>query len=396
MKKNIKEGIDVGNFKDFIHRDKRADIESGTHEILGVLPDDAQSYYETIVSDSYKKCIERLAHYTGASPQTVNLPAAMGQVVMAIKKTQAIEAKNVRFFENLALETVLELPEFKWVKQAYEDDEISFDVKLGVGELQNAISQSEEAAEEDEPQEDGGLSDVEQANIDIAQELMGDTEIKLRRKLANALTQGNAVNKMYLFNVVKEKLDAVNPDLVNLYGLVTSIVQVLYYAMPPGIEGAAAGGGNPEAALGSEEVTDEGDGKYRIKARGQTFPYLVHEIVKGIGEYLSLTPETKGEMRKDHLEGETQDIISGPELYKKLMGLIPSDKTDLYPAIKQRILSLDIPHIKEIFANGGKGRAVINKIIQDIENEMGPEDEPYKDSYADRTDEPDEEGGAFL
>ncbi|NBX87363.1 MAG: phosphoribosylformylglycinamidine synthase subunit PurL [Bacteroidetes bacterium] len=128
---------------------------------------------------------------------------------------------------------------------------------------------------------DNGLTVAENLNMQLNTMLSGDTDGKLRRTLANYMTQGDAVNKLFLFNIVSDKLDALSPNLSKKYGVLSAITQIGYYLTP---DFPITSDIVNMAAVGSEQVIPTGD-KYTIKARAMTFPYLVHELVKGIGDY---------------------------------------------------------------------------------------------------------------
>jgi hypothetical protein len=402
--KAIGEALNLGGKPDIINPEIKRDIESGNEEIVGAVP--SQEYLELIVSDSYRQLVDRVVHYTGIPENQIttrNMPSLLGQAFAALRRIKEIESRDARFFENLALDVVLEFPEFKYVKQAYESDMISFDISLGHGELENAIT---EPKQEEEPQEDNieqlihqadqeaaeeqpkneEATPTEEEEFDLASELMDDTEKKLRRRLANALMQGNATNKFYLFNMVAERLNQRDPSLVNLYGLTTSIPQLAYYFMPKGAEEQMIQGGADDFIAGSEEVSKEkGEDKVKIKVRGQTFPLLIHEIVKGIYEYLSITKATKNAAEtQDTVGKERMDVITGAPLWKKLAEMIPDDAQELIPRIYQDVINHhDIEEIKHILAGDDIGRRVMGEIIADIKEEMGPdedEEETYKDS----------------
>jgi hypothetical protein len=95
------------------------------------------------------------------------MPSLLGQAFAALRRIKEIESRDARFFENLALDVVLEFPEFKYVKQAYESDMISFDISLGHGDLENAIT---EPKQEEEPQEDNIEQLIHQADQEAAEE----------------------------------------------------------------------------------------------------------------------------------------------------------------------------------------------------------------------------------
>jgi hypothetical protein len=401
--KNLKEALDLGGKPDYINREIRRDIESGQEEILGALPEAAQEYLETIVSESYQQLVERLVHYTGVPENRINLPSVAGQAYAALQRVISIERRDPTFFENLALETVLGLPEFKFVQQAYEDELIEFDIRLGSAELENAITQegedgdtamqeaaealenAEQEAEEEQPDEEG-LTETEDADFNLAMEIMDETDKKLRRRLANTLTQGHAINKLYLFNIVAERLNGIDPNLVNNYGLISTVNQMGYYFAPKGTEESMLEN-NSDMIGGSEEVSkEEGSDKVIIKVRGVIFPNLIHELVKGIYEYLSLRPETKEvSQTQDTIGKERMDMIAGAPLWKKLTAMIPVEYQEYIPRIYQDVIDLpDIDDVKAVFRGDAEGQEIINSIINDIREEMGENDEDEDDIYRDQ------------
>ena len=128
--------------------------------------------------------------------------------------------------------------------------------------------------------------------------------------------------------MVRDQIDELNPELADMYGIASSIVQVLYYYAPPGIEGQAAQ--NTQSALGSAEAEpegrgEEGHGKYTIKARAMIFPFLVHEIIKGIMQwYNQHMDELRNVQRTSTLEEEGRKMREAQALVKKVIDLIPN------------------------------------------------------------------------
>lgn len=365
--RSFKEAIETGEHPDFIHPEKRKQLEAGTEEILGVLPEKAQDYYELIISDAYIKLLNRIQHYTKAPVTHENFPQLVSKIFSAFAKISEIESQNKAKLEKLAVQVVLDLPEFEFVKKLVESNRLKIIAKLGTPDLKNAVTQSEQEAQEKLTPDVDGLSDLEELNQIVAENLFDDTETKLRRRLANTLMQGNAVSKLYLFNLVKSKLDEMDKSLVYNYGLITTVAQLFYFATPP-IENFSLS--MIEAtAQGSEEVVPEGD-TYAIKALAKTFPYLVHEIVKGIYEYLALDPDktvpeaqVERKLKKDVIEQEVTDTIAGPELWNKIFELVGIDDQKYLPFIYQGVLSLPIDDIKKVFKGEKEGERLIQSLL---------------------------------
>jgi hypothetical protein len=182
------------------------------------------------------------------------------------------------------------------------------------------------------------------------------------------MTQGDAVNKLFLFNNVSEKLDQLSPNLSKKYGVLAAITQIGYYLTP---DFPITSDIVNMAAVGSEQVIPTGD-KYTIKARAMTFPYLVHELVKGIGDYISMDVASQEELDTETMDDEIKQIMAGPALDKIFRKLIPAEKIELLPIIKQLFYDKKTPiyKIKEILLGEPLGQIYMNDLITKAEELM--------------------------
>ena len=333
------------------------------NKILPGLPKEQQEYLIKINSDSYTELVDRVEALTGLTVTKANFPQLVGITMAALQEVQSIESKNKTTFEDMAMELVFSIPEFKIVEQAYLNDEISIDAKIAPAELQKLTN-----PEAEEPQEIEGLTNDEELNFKMAEFLETASDEDIRRRFANLMTTGGAVGKLTLFHMMADRLKRMNPKLPELYGILAAVVQLGYWITPFGVEKVAAS--NAETSAGSEEVTPEGD-RYIIKARGITFPYLVHELVKGIYEYLSLDPNQQIAMKKDTLEDETVDFMAGPGIYKAVVSYIPTDKQELIPIVQKKLVAMGPAEIREVLAKSAKGKEIMNGLIQQAEEEWG-------------------------
>jgi hypothetical protein len=324
-----------------------------------------------------------------------------------LNKIKRIEINNREKLEKLAVDLVLNLDEMKPVKDAINDGVLKIDAKItdAGGELENAITDLESKVkeaelkdEEGEPViEDEGLTEEEKLNIALAMNIMGEEEIKERKSFADILKYGESFNHLYSYNLVRDQLDEINPDLANMYGIVSAIVQVMYYYAPAGIEGMVKS--TPGAALGSAETEAEegrgegGEGVYTIKARAMTFSFLVHEIVKGISQYFIYREELRNVEKTTSLEDETRKARFAQEQVKQILELIPAPFVKHKYYIYQQLLDLPIEDLKEVQAGGGRARSIVSKIVKDMSDEFnldpetGEELEEYKDSDISDEDE---------
>ena len=358
----MNEAIDTGDTPGLFHPSKQAKYASplDIEQLFPNLGGDAKRYIETITSDSYKKTIERLERYTGKPARQFNVPSLMATIMAAMQKVQALQQGHEQKLEKLAVDIVLDLPEFKMFKQLTADGFIKFDVKLEDANLDNAITEQEKEEQQDQPQNENDITDGEELNMELAEQLKNADENVLKRQFANMVTQGNAVNKLYLFQLASDSLNKIDPTLVNLYGILSVIVQTSYYAVPDMPLTAAA----KDMAVGSEEIVPGKDGIYTIKARSPFFPYLIHEVVKGLYDYLSIDVVNQAQLGGETLDQEIIDIMTGPELYTNLSKMLPQKDIEYLPLVFKLLLGLDVSIIREVLTGGGKAQAYVERLLQ--------------------------------
>ena len=238
---------------------------------------------------------------------------------------------------------------------------------------ENSQGEQEQQEQQERPQNQNELTGGEELNIQLANQL---DDNNLKRQFANMITQGNAVNKLYLFQLASDSLNKIDPNLIKLYGIMSVMVQASYYAIPDmPLTNAMKG-----SAVGSEEIVPNDDGTYTIVARSPFFPYLVHEIVKGLYDYLSMDIVSQSQLDDETLDSELVDIMSGPALYTNLAKLIPQKDIEYLPLVFKLMLGLDVNTIKEILSGGGRTQMHIQKLLQqakDLQNDY--EKEEYED-----------------
>jgi len=365
----LSEAIDTGEMPDLIDPSKRAKIENEKDYVEQILPDlgpEADRYLEIITSESYKQNIKRVAYYLGININEIqakfpNYPTMVMLAIKALNDIKRAESGMKQQLEKIAVDVVLDLPENKFIKKLVEDEDIIIDAKLGNADLTKAVTTDK--MDEEMP---NGLTVAENLNIQLNTMLGDKTEGKLRRTLANYMTQGDAVNKLFLFNNVSDKLDELSPNLSKKYGVLAAITQIGYYLTPdfPITSDIVS-----MAAVGSEQVIPTGE-KYTIKARAMTFPYLVHELVKGIGDYISMDVASQEELDTETMDDEIKQIMAGPALELKLRKLIPADKIEYLPIIKKLFYKLPIETIRDILLGGMKGQNYMNDLVKTAEESM--------------------------
>lgn len=366
QRKGLTEKIDTGEMPDIIDPSKRAKIENEKDYVEQMFPDlgpAADRYLEIITSKSYKQNIQRVADYLGISVSEIqnkfpNYPTMAMLAIKALNDVKRAESGMKQQLEKIAVDVVLDLQEYNLIKSLVDDGSIIIDAKLGNADLTKAIT-----ADKMDEEMPNGLTVAENLNIQLNTMIGDKTEGKLRRTLANYMTQGDATNKLFLFNLVSDKLDALSPNLSKKYGVLAAITQIGYYLTP---DFPITSDIVNMAAVGSEQVIPTGD-KYTIKVRAMTFPYLVHELVKGFGDWLSMDVASQEELDTETMDDEIKQIMAGPALEMQLRNLVPTEKIEYLPLIKKMFYKLPIETIKDILTGGMKAQYHMNILIDAAE-----------------------------
>ena len=381
---NLKEALDLPFGGKYMHPTKKKYVEKlPSHEkeiVTGMYPSldaENQAYLELITSSTYKRCVERLAKYLGLSLEELHrqhpsFSSLYNIILTNFFNTLEAERNYKEELQILAVETVLDLPEFKVVKEMVDQGLLTIDAQLDTPDLSNAITQNELKSK------DGKLTTSEKDTKQLATEFVKpelDPDILAKRSFAKTLTQGNAVNKFYLFHLVEDKLKEINPDLPKMYGIVCAGTQASYYGMPMIEMSKTFVDGT---AVGSSEVTDDST----IVARGANFPILVHEIVKGIYNWLTYDIASQDELDRETIDQEVLELMSGEELYNNFRNLIGVKDQYLIPFIVKDLLRHPAEVIKTINAGGGQALNIMNKLVarardtyNNYKNSSNPEEE---------------------
>lgn len=364
--KSLKEAFDNVQHPNLFHSTKQAkyDNPSDVEKLMPDLGPNAQRYIKIITSDAYNKAVERLVSYTGVPAENHSVPSMLNAVMSALRTVSILQLKHTQHLEKLAVDIVLSLPEFKMFKGLIDSGKLKIVAKLQDANLDNAITETEKQAQE-EPEDEDDLTIDEIANEEMAVAFDSIDEQKIRRQFARMVTQGNAINKLYLFQMASDSLDKIDKRLVKLYGIMSSIVQMSYYAIPDMPFTAAV----KNAAVGSVEVKPE-DEVYTINANSPFFPYLIHEIVKGLWEYLSMDIATDSQLADETLDQETMEVMSGPQLYTNIVKLMPQNKMEYLPLTYKLLLRQPSENIKTILAGGGKAQNIVAKLAHQAEEMM--------------------------
>jgi len=157
-----------------------------------------------------------------------------------------------------------------------------------------------------------------------------------KRRIVNGITQGAAVRGTFSFLLFREYIDDLDPTLIDKYKTLMNNVFGSYnddnaIAMFLSMiqQGHKMGGGSSKVKL------NESSAPVTIIARAICFPMLVHEIIKGLYELLSLNAFTGTKQQKqdvvnnvDKLSNEPHDLKYGKFIYDALSNVFNESEYD--------------------------------------------------------------------
>ena len=289
------------------------------------LPKGDRDFVELVSSKRFKDSVDNVRRYLGTTAPLQGrnpLMQLMGMAMQSLQQVGRIQFQHKEYLERLAVDLVKK-------EMSIPEGSMQFDAKLVMGPMSSAEGmrpQPQEPSKEDVQQAFQHQDELE----DFTDEFEKFNLEKAKRRFINSLIQGASKKGHYMFELVRDELDRLNPQLANLYGVNQSLMDHLYWVMPD-MEGMAASG---EGQIGQSEVDTETDPP-TVKARAATFPLLVHELIKGVYDIFGthgLPDDPKqAEMimgAEDTLPAEIWDMRLGPIFWEKFQAAYPLELFD--------------------------------------------------------------------
>ena len=345
------------------------------------MPKMDRDFVELVSSKRFKDSVEKVRMAMGDT-RTIQGGNALMQLMMtvgqAMQRLVMIQAQNKEELEGLAVQLVKD-------ELGIPDGAMQFDAEL--------VMQPMGAAE-------GMKSEPEMPSEEEVKELMGDIENfnleRAKRRFINSLIQGAAFKGGHMYNLVRDEINEINPQLMNLYAVTQALMEHAYWIFPD-MEGMAGSGGGQ---MGQSEFDAETDPP-TVKARAVTFPLLVHELVKGVYEVFGThgLPDDprQAEMvlgAEDSLPAEIWDSRLGPVFWEKFVNAYPmelfdEDKKHIQHYLFMRFSSLSAEEFmrvaKLILSDDLKGQQYIQGMVDNIVKEL--KDQEYRDAMGDEDDD---------
>lgn len=202
-----------------------------------------------------------------------------------------------------------------------------------------------------------------------------------KRRLMNAMMHGAARKGQNLFHMASDELRRINPSLSQDYSKLMAGNDFMYWALS---DDTIAQESESGTHAGQVRVDLSGT-KPKVIAQGMTFPFLLHELTKGVLELISLHGlDTDKETREyvldktDNLESEAMDIRLGVKIWEKLLESMDVDALPYKAQIFTRLSELSPSQFNSIInglLNGSEqAKEEIKDIVYDVIRENNEED----------------------
>jgi hypothetical protein len=281
---------------------------------------------------------------------------------------------------------------------------------MGQVDTSKLPKKSQEPSEEDVLEKFGVSEDEAEDDIDNFMKAFEKFDLeKAKRRFINSLIQGASKKGHYMFNLVEEELNRIDPRLLNLYGVLMSINDLLYWIMPEQMMNMM--GETGQGVEGTEEVDDKTDPP-TIKVKGLFFPILIHELLKGVYEVLGtqgLPDDPKAAemvmMSQDTLPYEMWDLRLGPVIWERFLASYPDelfedDLKEIQNYLFSRFSSLSTEEFfqvaRKIMGKTPEGKQIVKRMVDEIIEELKKYD--YEDAISsnDEDEEDDDDFRNFL
>jgi hypothetical protein len=171
-----------------------------------------------------------------------------------------------------------------------------------------------------------------------------------KRNVINAIIMGKGKRGQFAYQMFKDRLDAIDPNLYTLYNKIMGANDLMYFTDEDLIEalGGNAAGSAGKAGDGDEDEDEggeeEGNGNDTYFANGLIFPILLHELFKAFSmitarhQWKGMDPGMAQDVisQTDTMQHEPMNFRVGGELVRKLRTLLPDELT-LVPDSKKYI-----------------------------------------------------------
>lgn len=346
------------------------------------------NFQELLASESYKDAIEKMRRYTGSNIQirgTQGLMPLVGAMTNSLQTVLSIESRHKNQLELLAIKLVTEQQGLKnWLENATVSIE---DGKTVVTTDRIKIS-AKITGQIDMSGMDKSLPQNEPDKVDLEKEIADNIDKlnleKAKRRFINTMIQGAATTGFYMFHFVEDELREItgSDQLINNYGILMSVNNLNYWQFPESALNAAMGIGGGSGSAAGRAGMKRNTNPPEIFAEAITFPALVHELIKGIMEFVAQPDEEDDEFiekateDEDKLAHEVWDLRFGSEVWKRVRASFPEEilvdenQYHLQNYLISEIFSLPAKKflvlMMEVMSGSNEGKRLMNNMLESI------------------------------
>ena len=326
---------------------------------------------ERIAGKRFKEVVDSVKRYYGTERNVTDPSVKMAiqmEQLRAVRQAMRLERNNREQLRDLAVEIAAKeegwLPYSTNMEDAindgivvkvrkeggvvYEFDFVNMLTFLGEQGIDPTIFQMKPKKNEKLPLPPNFSFDIDELTPEEQKQL----EIE-KRNVINALIMGKGKRGQFAYQMFKDRLDAIDPNLYVLYNKIMGANDLMYFTDEDLIEalggnavGAAGkmdGGDDEDEDEGGEEG-EEGNGNDTYYANGIIFPILLHELFKSFSmitarhQWKGMDPGMAQDVisQTDTMQHEPMNFRVGGELVRKLRTLLP-DELSLDPESKKYI-----------------------------------------------------------
>lgn len=295
---------------------------------------------EVLAAEEYKRCLSLLERrapreYAMTTPETLRSLQMTMMMTMNVIFTKEMKHQDV--LTKLAADTVREL----------------FDIPEHVNLLPEFRSPFEDSVDEQDENPEAVLS----LSPEDQRKMMDEIR---KREILNGLVHGSSMHIWKSSHyIIKEKIDAIDPMLMDLYNSYTASIGWMMWMMSPQAAMAEIDEHGMTQGQNQLKFDEPGEAGCDIECSGINFPVLLHEVTKGAMDYLichGIPQEYTEEELKyyyakaDNYSNEFYHYLLSPTLWTLLIESVELDSQHL-PKIIMRLSKLSYKELSDIFTS---------------------------------------------
>ena len=316
---------------------------------------------EKVAGKRFKEVVDYVKRYFGTErnitdPQVKR--AIQIEQMMAVSRAVSLESSKREQLRDLAVEIAAK--EEGWLPYAtnmedaindgtvikvrkdggvvYEFDFVNMLTFLGEQRIDPNIFQMKPKKNEKLPLPPNFSFDIDELTPEEQKQL----EIE-KRNVINAIIMGKGKRGQFAYQMYKDRLDAIDPNLYTLYNKIMGANDLMYFTDEDLIEALGGNAAGSAGKMDSDEDEDEdeggnedeGNGNDTYFANGVIFPILLHELFKSFSmisarhQWKGMDPGMAQDVisQTDTMQHEPMNFRVGGELVRKLRTLLPDELT---------------------------------------------------------------------